>query len=406
MVLFIRMKTLLRFSIGILLLGLIAIPAQAFTSLYVFGDALSTTTNNTSTGLAQFYYGKRYSNGRVWVEVLAQRQGIPIANNWSYFDNDSASLVNNLKSFNSPIPPTSLVVVWCNCSDIFDLAFNGVTSPSQWATAINQDQANELNAISLLYAKGVRTLIMPSAVDLSEIPGFDLEYTPAYLNTIHQECIAYNAAFANTLKQARASFPGLTIYEPDFYTLLNNVIANASSYGLTNVLQNGEDIDAVDALGKAANTNGLGDNYVFWDYLDPTAKFHEVIADTVQQQISPVQLASISVQAQGDSSGNTINTLALANTPVGLNGMVDALTYTNMQGSTGWITVTNFSSINQNQFVYVSASPLPPLQVASGSGPISPGAGGSDSSNPGTNFVSNGQMRTYRLHFPFIWSWP
>src|SRR6516225_3223708 len=107
------MKTLLRVSVGILLLGLVAPPTQAFTSLYVFGDALSTTTNNTA-GSAQYpqeYYGKRYSNGRVWVEVLAQRQGIPVANNWSYFDDDSASLVNNLQHFTTPIPPTALVVV-------------------------------------------------------------------------------------------------------------------------------------------------------------------------------------------------------------------------------------------------------------------------------------------------------
>jgi phospholipase/lecithinase/hemolysin len=401
------MKTLFRFSIGVLLLGLVTIPAQAFTALYVFGDALSTTTNNTSTGLSQFYYGKRYSNGRVWVEVLAQRQGIPIANNWSYFDNDSASLVNNLKNFNTAIPPNALVVVWCNCSDLFDLAYNNA-SPSQWSAAItNQDQANELNAIAQLYAKGARNLIMPTPVDLSEVPGFDLEYTPAYLNTIHTNCIFYNTVFSNTLRQARAAFPGLTIYEPDFFGLLNNVISNAPNYGLTNALQNGQDIDAMDALGNNAKTNGLGDNYVFWDYLDPTAKFHEVIADTIQQQIAPVQISSISVL--GNPSGNTINTLAVGNTPVGLNGFVDGLTYTNAGGSTGWITVTNVSSVSPNQFVYISAPPLPPIQEASGSGNINPGAGGSGSngsSTSQTNSISDGEMQSYRLRFPFTWSWP
>jgi phospholipase/lecithinase/hemolysin len=399
------MKTLLRFSAGVLLLGLVTLPAQAFTSLYVFGDALSATTNNTS-GSAQ-YYGKRYSNGRVWVEVLAQRQGIPIANNWSYFDNDSASLVNNLRNFSAPIPSTALVVVWCNCSDLFDEGYNGVTSQSQWNTAISQDQANELNAIGQLYAKGARTLIMPTPVDVTQVPFFDYEmnYTTAYLNLIHQECIAYNTAFSNTLNQARAAYPGLTIYEPNFFALLNNVVANAASYGLTNALLNGDNIDAIDALGNYAKTNGLGDNYVFWDYLDPTAKFHEVIADTVQQQISPARIGSISVL--GNPAGNTINALALANTPMGLNGFVDGLTYTNMGGSTGWITVTNFSSISQSQYVYVSAPPLPPIAEASGNGSIYPGSGsGNSSSGSETNTVSNGEMQVYRLRFPFTWSWP
>jgi phospholipase/lecithinase/hemolysin len=402
------MKTLLRVSVGILLLGLVAPPTQAFTSLYVFGDALSTTTNNTA-GSAQYpqeYYGKRYSNGRVWVEVLAQRQGIPVANNWSYFDDDSASLVNNLQHFTTPIPPTALVVVWCNCSDIFDQANNGVTSTSQWTAAINQDQTSELNAIGQLYAKGARTLIMPTPVDLSLVPGFDLNDTPAYLTTIHQESIAYSIAFSNTLNQARAAYPGLVIYEPNFFGLLNNVTANAASYGLTNALYAGEDIDAMDALGTAARTNGLGDNYVFWDYLDPTAKFHEIIADTVQQQIAPVQLGSISIQ--GDPSDNTINVLSLANTPVGLNGIVDGMTYTNTGGATGWIVVTNFSSVSQNQFVYISAPPLPPLQLPSGNGISFPGGGG-----PGTGSSSGGGstnsvpvVQTYRLRFPFNWTWP
>ena len=50
--------------VGVLLLGPAVFPAQAaFTNLYVFGDGISTTTNNTS-GLP-YYYGLRYSNGRV-----------------------------------------------------------------------------------------------------------------------------------------------------------------------------------------------------------------------------------------------------------------------------------------------------------------------------------------------------
>ncbi|HTR40522.1 MAG TPA: SGNH/GDSL hydrolase family protein [Pseudomonadales bacterium] len=397
------MKTLMRFSVGILLLGLVTLPAQAFTSLYVFGDALSATTNNTS-GLAQ-YYGKRFSNGRIWVEVLAQRQGIPLVTDWSYFDNDSASLVNNLKSSTTPIPPTALVVVWCNCSDIFDLAYNGVTDASQWQAAIKQDQAYELNAIQLLYSKGVRTLIMPNAVDLSMVPGFDLEDTASYLKTIHQECIAYNTAFASTLNTARASFPGLTIYQPDFFTLLNNVTANANTYGLINAQLNGENIDAIDALGKSANTNGLGDNYVYWDYLDPTAKFHEIIADTVQQQISPAQISSISVQ--GDPSGNTVNVLTLANAPIGLNGFVDGLINTNSAGSTAWAPVTGFTSVNQNQLVSFTAPPLPPIHEASGNGSIYPGnPGNPDTGTSSTNSAPVGEIQYYHLRFPLSWNWP
>jgi phospholipase/lecithinase/hemolysin len=408
------MKTLLRVSVGILLLGLVALPAQAFTSLYIFGDALSTTTNNTagSAQYPQLYYGKRFSNGRIWVEVLAQRQGTPIANNWSYYDNDSASLVNNLQHFTTPIPPTALVIVWCNCSDIFDQALNGVTSQSQWNTAINQDQTNELNAIGQLHTKGARTLIMPTPVDLSLVPEFELNFTPAYCRLIRQESIAYNTAFSNTLNQARSLYPDLTIYEPNFFSLLNSVVSDAASYGLinavTNLVYNGvtnsDNIDAIDFFGNNAKTNGLGDNYVFWDYLDPTAKFHEIIADTVQQQIAPAQVGSISIQ--GDPSGNTTNVLSLANTPVGLNGFVDGMTYTNTGGTTGWIVVTNFSSASPNQLVSFSAPPLPLLQLPSGNSISGPGGGSGTGSGSGGSTNSVPVVQTYRLRFPFNWSWP
>jgi phospholipase/lecithinase/hemolysin len=407
------MKTLLRFSIGVLLLGLINLPAQSFTSLYVFGDALSTTTNNIigSGANPQWYYGKRYSNGRVWVEVLAQRQGIPIANNWSYYNDNSSNLVVNISKFTLPIPPTALVVVWCNCSDLFDDAYNGVTSQSQWTTDIQSDQANELNAISQLYAKGARTLIMPTPVDVTQVPLFDAElnYTASYLNLIHQESIAYNVAFANTLKQARAAFPGLTIYEPDFFDLLNNVIANASSYGLTNALKNGENYDATDALGKAARTNGLGDNYVYWDNMNPTAKFHEVIADTVQQLISPAQIASISVL--GSPSGNTTNVLTVANMPMGLSGFLEGTT--NMGLVYGnWTPVANFNAVSPIQSITIIAPPLPPVQEPGGTGSISFGNTGSGSpSGSGTTTSSAnsgppGVTQCYRLRIPFTWVWP
>ena len=32
-------------------------------------------------------------------------------------------------------------------------------------------------------------------------------------------------------------------------------------------------------------------NYIFWDQQDPTAKFHEIIADVAQQIISPAQIS-------------------------------------------------------------------------------------------------------------------
>ena len=268
------MQKIISLVVGISLFGFTVVPVQAaFSNLYVFGDSISTTTNNTS-GLS-FYYGQRYSNGRVWVEVLAQRQGLTYDpnKNWSYFYNSSTTMLANVSSFKAPLDASNaLFVIWVNCADLWFPAMYSGTSMSQWTSAINQSQTNHYKAATNLYAKGARTLIMPNAVDVSTIPEFDQS---ANVSFIHTECLAYNVAFSNTLNRIRASCPNLTLYTPDFFTLLTNLLAHPANYGLTNALCDGASIDAVDAVScdsytyPSAATNGYGTNYIFWDTAGP-----------------------------------------------------------------------------------------------------------------------------------------
>ncbi|HTQ50683.1 MAG TPA: hypothetical protein VMJ12_08225, partial [Candidatus Acidoferrales bacterium] len=139
------MIALIRFTWFIFLFGLVVIPAQAsFTSLYIFGDGVSTTTTNSTAGLLPFY-GLRKSNGRVWVELLAQQLGLTnnfwysnnianhlsytnlsasstnwsySSNNWSYYGDASSNVIANLNVFATP-PDTSnaLFIVWVNDAD-------------------------------------------------------------------------------------------------------------------------------------------------------------------------------------------------------------------------------------------------------------------------------------------------
>jgi phospholipase/lecithinase/hemolysin len=350
-------KSFRRLTLAALIFGTICPPAHAsYSSLYIFGDALSTTTNNTQVGTN--YFGKRYSNGRVWVEVLAQRQGLGISNNWSYFDCNSSNLVTNAGNFSAPPNASNaLFIVWVNNSDLYDLAVDN-TNLATWTTAINRSQTNHFRAITNLWRKGVRTLIAPNAVDISKVPYFVADQGT---NFYRQRCIAYNTNFNATLNRARAACPGLTIYSPDFFSLLNNVLTNAAYYGLTNYTKNGLSVAAIDT-GHAA-TNGYGTNFVYWNYLNPTAKFHAVIADVAQQFISPVQVSNITALVGS-------NRLNVVNMPVGLNGFVDGVT--NM-ALTNWAGMKSFNSTNRTQTIFVpSAAP----------------------------------QWFYRLRFPYAWSWP
>jgi phospholipase/lecithinase/hemolysin len=350
--------------VGFLLLGSAVFPAQgAFTALYIFGDALSTTTDNPSIG--QYYYGQRYSNGRVWVEVLAQRQGLTydFNKNWSYFGNTSTSLVANISSFS--ITPSAasnaLFVIWVNDADLYFPAADSGTSMAQWTSAINQSQTNHFKAVTNLYAKGARTLIMPNAVDISTIPFFNGSDNA---NFIHLRCLDYNVAFTNTLNRIRASCPNLTIYSPDFFTLLTNLLAHPANYGVTNALDaRGLSIGVIGSELSDQTTNGPGTNYIFWDAKDPTAKVHAWMGNLAQQLISPVRISQIAAL-------NGSNRLDMANVPIGQNGLV--LGRTNLVLG-NWKTNAAFVSSNATQSVFVTNS---------------------------------GPMQFYRLKFSYSWTWP
>jgi hypothetical protein len=358
-------KKAVQLMVGLLLFGSTIFQAEAaFTSFYVFGDALSTASNNVPVG--PYYYGDRWSNGRVWVEVLAQRQGLAFhfSNSISYFGNTSTNLVGEVSRFNPPANASNaLVIIWVNNADLY---FPATASPPTLAgfnAAINQSQTNHYKAITNLYAKGIRTLILPNVVDISTIPAFNT-YT-AYTNLFHQAATNYNAALYATLNQIRTNsqYSDLIIYVPDFFALLTNLMTHPASYGVTNALQGGLSIDAFSALGTPSLTNGPATNYIFWDGKDPTAMVHTWMANLAQQLIAPVQISDITPV---DGS----NRLDVANVPVGQNGLVLGSTSLALPG---WNTNATFISSNVTQSVFV---------------PISSPQG------------------FYRLSFPFSWTWP
>src|SRR5208283_898248 len=107
---------LFQFTLGFWLITSAVFPASAaFSSLYVFGDTLSasadTNTVHPPPGPSNptDFYGLRWSNGRVWVEVLAQRQGLTLKtnNNYSYYAHNSTLTVTDVNNFSAPSDATN-----------------------------------------------------------------------------------------------------------------------------------------------------------------------------------------------------------------------------------------------------------------------------------------------------------
>jgi phospholipase/lecithinase/hemolysin len=251
-----------------------------------------------------------------------------------------------------------------NADFVYDMTHSPLGDVAAWASAINESLANHWNALTnLYYAKGARTLVMPNAVDITEIPAY-ANLAAANKSFVRQRVIEFNTAFAAMLNQAGATLPGIKIYAPDLFALLDDILARPASYGVTNALYQGQIVDALhDPELIDASLNGPGANYIFWDDMDPTAKANAVIGDYVHQLITPVKISNLTVL---DGS----NRLDVANVPIGLDGSVTGSS--NLLSGT-WTSVTNFDSTSATQAIFVPASSSP---------------------------------QYYRLQFPFAWTWP
>jgi hypothetical protein len=355
-------RSLVRLILFVLFSGSAILPARgAFSSLYAFGDGVCSSTDNADTS---HYYPNTYSNGRIWLQVLAQRQGLAYdANkNKSYMWHNSTILLTDVSQFYAADATTSLFVVWVSDADFVDDMtdfYPDQLNDTTWNNAINTSLGHHSSAIEALYStKGVRTLIMPNAVDISKIPQY-AGCTASEKNFIRGKVVSFNTQFATRLNQARAAHPDLKIYSPDFFTLLDNMLANPGYYGLVN-----PGYSAIENLALSPwPLTGPGASYVFWDPWDPSAKAHAVMADIAQQLISPVSVSHVT--ALGAS-----NRLDVVNMPIGLSGFVDGRT----NPATGtWTSVTNFNSTSATQAIFVPAS---------------------------------GPQQFYRLRFPFAWSYP
>jgi phospholipase/lecithinase/hemolysin len=342
----VTVKALVRLIVILLLSGPAVPPAQAaFSSLYVFGDGVSCTASNIYGG--SLYYPYTYSNGKVWVQALAESLGLNFnaSANPSDLWHDSAYLLGQINQFSAGNANTSLFVVWvCDADFVDDMSYGPYPSldPTAWNNALNASLTRHSQAITTLYAKGARTLIMPNAVDITKIPYYS-GLSASERSFIRGMVTSFNTGLTTVVNQARASLSGLRIYVPDFFTLLDNMVAHPAVYGFINTTS-----DALDD--GYTELNGPGANYLYWDVWDPSAKAHAIVAGTVQPV---VQLLTSPPRISKVTSLNGSNRLDVASMPVGLSGFVDGRT--NLVLGT-WTQMTNFNGTSATQTIFVPAS--------------------------------------------------
>ncbi len=313
--------------VAILLVSLIGATrahADGYTSIHAFGDSLSTTADSPAP--SESFFGGRYCNGRIWIEVLAGWQDLPYvpAQNNSSFGNDVEAVETALTTYTAPADvDTALFILWVSGADFANFMFAGAGLPynasniAAWNTFLTGTLDSHEAVISTLYNKGVRSLIVPNQPDLSIAPTFGLSSSES--GFIKARVQDFNSGLEARLAALLPTLPGLRVWTPDVFSLFEDILDDPAAFNLQNPVVFDPpffDYGLLVAAGTPDLATGPGTDYVFWDDLNPTAAAQFVLAEFIQNEVCPPVIDSITQVSGGFD-------LQFSNLPVGRPGSIE-----------------------------------------------------------------------------------
>ncbi len=337
-------------SLAVLLCSGVALRAQAYTTIVVFGDSLSDTGNVAH--LTQSAYGIRYpgilldyTDGRftdgsltlppaqqftgLWIEQAAATLGaapmvkdsLDGGTNYAYGDATTAA-GSQVVSYSSGgttfsitiqnvggqiaaylathpvITNKTLFVVWGGANDVLQ-----ATTQAQITAAATLETAN----IQALIAAGATDFLIPNLPPLGAIPRLNGNAAASALATAG--ALGYNTALAAGVAGLPTANPGKTLrlFQMDIFSLFNSVLASPAVFGLVNATQS--------AQGQPVDP----DEYLFWDDLHPTTYGHYLIARLAESVLTENNAAAttLSLGSANALAGQTVPLKAVVAAPMG-----------------------------------------------------------------------------------------
>jgi phospholipase/lecithinase/hemolysin len=243
--------------------------------IYVFGDSLSDTgmVFRATGGMYPpnpTYFQGRYSNGRVWIEYLAESLHLSSkqTNNFAYGgsttgsvgNNYVPSLLNQVQSFTQTHQQTNsdaLYVLWAGANDYLQ-GVSSATIPVK----------NVTTAINSLTDVGAKKILVANLPDLGQLPATKNSTNSVNLSALTQ---AHNQGLRRSLKILSQQHSDVEIVILDANTLYRDAIANPATFNFTNVIS---------PCLSSGRPCGNPDQFLFWDGIHPTAAAHRIIGET------------------------------------------------------------------------------------------------------------------------------
>ncbi len=261
--------------------------AKPFSRIFVFGDSLSDTGNlfRLSGGYPPPpNFEGRFSNGRVWVEHLADALGMEIAPGDNYavggattgsFNSnngingkDYPGLQQQLASFEATRTAAeaegALFTLWAGNNDFLEALRTGQAP----AALIGNGVANTVQAVQRLWLAGARHILVVNIPDIGLTPRALATGTGAGASLLSA---MYNQVLDSALDSLAAA--GIPTIRVDAFATLDYMVAHAADFGFTNLTE------------PLSVVGGNADEFLFWDDVHPTTAAHAVFAEVAANSL-------------------------------------------------------------------------------------------------------------------------
>src|SRR6201996_6558434 len=282
-----------------------AASAGQFDKVVVFGDSLSDAGNISLATAPQIQPPLRFTTnpGVTSAEIVAANLGLPITPSLlggTDYAFGGAGLNNNVTAGPIPTLPQQLQMylastggkadsralyqVWGGANDIFFLTGTS-TDPNVLAAGTVAAATTEVKLLGQLQASGAKYVVVYNLPDIGKTPE-SIAGGPAAEAGGTQLALAFNGVLNAGITQL--SNNGLNVIPVNTFALLNEVIANPSAYGFTNVTQpacgaGSSSVQCGPAGSGLPYTYAAGTNqtYLFADGVHPTTAAHALLGQYV-----------------------------------------------------------------------------------------------------------------------------